>query len=73
MFRGSLESPLWLFLAFPLPQYFGRWQGPINRTLSFHECRPPKPYLMQKNLFELFSLTGGGDAKASGTSACVRP
>ena len=30
-----------------------------------------KPYLMQKNLFECFALTGGGTQKTLGTSARV--
>ena len=62
-----------------LPQKFGRWQGPMNGTLSFYECRfsggelvgAPNPYLMQNNLFELFARTGGKDAKNSGTSVCA--
>ena len=51
----------------------------MNGTLSFYECRfsgggyqevfgTLKPYLMQKNLLELFTLTGGGDAKTLGAS-----
>ena len=46
----------------------------MNGTLPFYECRLTggdtmrgvgtlKPYLMQKNLFELFALTGRGIQK----------
>ena len=31
-----------------------------------------KPYFMQKNLFELYTLTDSGDAKASGISTCTK-
>ena len=30
-----------------------------------------KSYLMQRNLFELFALIGGGNAKTSGVSVCT--
>ena len=50
----------------------------MNGTLSLYECKLNgadtqgggvlKPYLMQKSLFELFELTGGGSTKISGTS-----
>ena len=52
----------------------------MNRTLSFYECRfsggetkrcwgHSSPYLiLQKNLLELFTLIGGGDAKTLGAS-----
>ena len=54
----------------------------MNVTLSFYECRfsgwdtnevivTHNPYAMQKNLFELFALTGGGDKKISGVSTCT--
>ena len=55
----------------------------MNGTLSFYECRFSggdtmrwwgilNPYLMQKKLFELFTLTGGRDVKNSGISVCTR-
>ena len=34
--------------------------------------RTLQPYLMQKNLFEFFSLTDSGDAKTSGTCTIAR-
>ena len=56
-----------------LSQNFERWWGTMNNILSFYEYRFSgevvgnlKPYLMQKNLFELFALTGSGDAKTLG-------
>ena len=52
-----------------LPQNFGRGPGVMNATFSFYECRWEyhevvgtfKLYLVQKNLFELFALTGDRD------------
>ena len=54
----------------------------MNGTLPFFKCRftggdtmrgvgTLKPYLMQKNLFELFALTGSGDTKTLGTNTCT--
>ena len=34
--------------------------------------RTLKPYHMQKNLFELFAFTGGGDVKTLGSSAATQ-
>ena len=57
-----------------LPQNFKRWQEPMNGILSSYECSVVgtlKPYLMQKNLFELFALTGA-DRKILGMNASTR-
>ena len=34
--------------------------------------RTLKPFLVQKNLFELFAFKGGGDAKTLGASTCAQ-
>ena len=53
----------------------------MNGTQSFYEYRFSGgevvvgkliPYLMQKNLFELFALTGGGDAKTEDATVRAR-
>ena len=77
-FRWLIRVSLVVTFGF-LSQNFGRWRGPANGTLSFYECRfsggdtmrwwghsNPTIYA-KKNLFELFTLTGIGDANTLGT------
>ena len=55
----------------------------MNGTLEFYEMQfqwwrchevvvTLKPYLEQKNLFQLFAFTGDRDTKTSGVRACAR-
>ena len=59
-----------LVVAFGLlPQNVGRWQEVQVQWWRHREVvETLKPYLIQKNLFEIFALTGGGDTKTSGMS-----
>ena len=82
IFGGSVESPLVVTFDL-LPQTFKRWWEPTNGTCvilwmqvlwwMYHEVVGTlKNYLMQKNLFDLFALTGSGYAKTLGAQA-LRP
>ena len=64
-----------LLLAF-YPKILGG--GGHQQMVLFYECRWGchetvrilEPYLMQKNLFELFALTGSSDVNILGTCTC---
>ena len=52
-----------------LPQNVGRWREVQVQWWRYHEVvETLKPYLIQKNLFEILALTGGGDRKTSDMS-----
>ena len=56
-----------------LHQIFGRWQEPMNSTLSFFECRFTGGNTQTlPTVIELFALTGGGDTETSFWS-CLCP
>ena len=63
---GSLESPSWLFLAFCSKILGGGREPQMVLCQSMNGgsvVGTLKPYYIQKNLFELFALTGGGVAQ----------
>ena len=62
-------SNWWLaMIAFGfLPENFDRWRGPTNSTSLFYESRfsggNTHRWIRPGVMFELFAITGGGDAK----------